>query len=167
MDILLADSVSKRVEGLISAEAPQILNSGLSERINDLEREYSSGDWRIGLLIASEVAQQKFCKFKNMEEAISIGIRTGLAYTTNGVVSAPLEGIADVKLRPRKDKGQYISLYFAGPIRGAGATQQIVSLLIADYVRIKMNVEKTCTNCSKISRFETSEIPGLFESLLN
>ena len=29
VDIILADSVSKRVEGLISAEAPQILNSGV------------------------------------------------------------------------------------------------------------------------------------------
>ncbi len=158
VDVLLADSVSKRVEGLISAQAPQIINSGVAERINDLEKEFSSGDWRIGLLIASEVAQEKFCKFKNIEEAVSIGIRTGLAYTTNGVVSAPLEGIAEVKLRPRRDNGKYISLYFAGPIRGAGATQQVVSLLIADYVRIKLNLQKYDPTEEEINRYYTEVI---------
>ncbi len=156
--IILADSVSKRVEGLISAEAPQIINSGVAERIDSLEKKYPSGDWRIGMIIAAEVAQQKFCKFKDLEEAVSIGIRTGLAYTTNGVVSAPLEGIADIKLRLRKDNKKYISLFFAGPIRGAGATQQIVSLVISDYVRVKMNIDKYDPDEDEINRYYTEVI---------
>ncbi len=162
VDIILADSVSKRVEGLISAKAPQIINSGVAERISDLEMKYSAGDWRIGLVIAAEVAQQKFCKFKDLEEAVSIGIRTGLAYTTNGVVSAPLEGIAEVKLRPRRDKGKYISLYFAGPIRGAGATQQMVSVIIADYVRNIMNIEKYDPDEQELNRYCT-EVTDYYE----
>ncbi|MBS3113145.1 DNA polymerase II large subunit, partial [Candidatus Woesearchaeota archaeon] len=84
IDIPLALDMAERVEGLISAVMPQILKSGVAERIRELEREYGILDWRVGLIVAIEVAKQKFCKFENVKEAMETGIRVGLSYITLG-----------------------------------------------------------------------------------
>ncbi|MBT4248414.1 DNA polymerase II large subunit [Candidatus Woesearchaeota archaeon] len=159
VDILLAASVGKRVEGIIAVVEPRIVDSGVAERIFTLEKKYGPGDWRVGMVIAWEVANHQFFKMDKEEHALATGIRTGLAYTTNGVVSAPVEGLAAIKLRPRQDgKGEYISVYFAGPIRGAGATQQGVALIIADYVRVKKGLAKYDPTPDEVNRYYTEMI---------
>jgi len=142
VEVQLAKNMAERVVGLISVIAPQIVDSGVVERIMELEKEYGSLDWRVALRIAGEIAEEKFCKFENQEEAMSVGIRAGFAYVTVGVVSAPLEGIASIDLKDRMDKrGKYMSLSFAGPIRNAGGTAAVVAILIADYVRKKFKYD--------------------------
>ncbi len=133
--IPLAKNMAERVEGLITSVAPQIKNSGVTERIVDLEKEHGTLSWKVALIIAKEVAEEKFCKFKDKREAIEVGIRTGFAYHTVGVVAAPLEGFVELKIKKRRDGKEYFSLFFSGPIRGAGGTAMGVALIIADYVR--------------------------------
>ncbi|MBI4140902.1 DNA polymerase II large subunit, partial [Candidatus Woesearchaeota archaeon] len=136
VEISLAKNMAERVVGLISVIAPQIANSGVVERIIELEKQYAALDWRVALKIAEEVAQQKFCKFKDQHEAIDVGIRTGFAYVTVGVVSSPLDGIVNIDIKKRLDgRGEYFCINFAGPIRNAGGTAAAVSLIIADYIR--------------------------------
>ncbi len=136
VEVKLAKNMAERVVGLISVVAPQIANSGVVERIMELEKQYGSLDWRVGLAIAGEIAQQKFCKFKDQKEAIDIGIRTGFAYVTVGVVSSPLDGMVGIDIKKRMDnRGEYFCVNLAGPIRNAGGTAATVCLLIADYVR--------------------------------
>lgn len=136
--IPLAENMAERVEGLISSVAPQIAGSGVTERIVELEREHGALSWKVALEIAKEVAQEKFCSFEDQREAMEVGIRTGFAYHTVGVVAAPLEGFVELKLKKRKDGKEYFCLLFSGPIRGAGGTASAVSLLIADYIRKKL-----------------------------
>ncbi|MBI2673128.1 DNA polymerase II large subunit [Candidatus Woesearchaeota archaeon] len=139
VEIPLAKNLAERVEGLISAVAPQIKGSGVVERIAELEKEFKPQDWRVALKIAEEIAQEKFCKFKNKKEAMEIGIRAGFAYITVGVVASPLEGFVELKLKNRLDNGkEYFCLMYSGPIRSAGGTAGAVSVLIADYIRKKM-----------------------------
>jgi len=136
VEIKLAANMAERVVGLISVIAPQIANSGVVERIIELEKQYGSLDWRVGLSIAGEIAQQKFCKFKDQKEAIDVGIRTGFAYVTVGVVSSPLDGLVGIDIKKRMDgRGEYFCVNMAGPIRNAGGTAATVCLVIADYVR--------------------------------
>ncbi len=142
VDIPLAKNMAERVEGIISIVAPQIRNSGMVERIAELEDKYGKLDWRVALVIAEEVAREKFCKFKNKLEAIEVGIRVGLAYVTIGVVSSPLEGFIRLDLKKRRDGKDYFCLYYSGPIRSAGGTAASVSLLIADYLRNKFGYER-------------------------
>src|SRR3989344_7126393 len=119
-EISLAANMAERVVGLISVIAPQIANSGVTERIIELEKQYGSLDWRVALKIAEEVASQKFCTFKDKKEAMEVGIRTGFAYVTVGVVSSPLDGIVNIELKKRMDnRGEYVCVNFAGPIRKA------------------------------------------------
>lgn len=135
--IPLAENMAERVEGLISSVAPQIIGSGITDRIVELEKEHGALGWKVALEIAREVAEQKFCTFPSKREAIEVGIRTGFAYHTVGVVAAPLEGFVELKIKKRADGKEYFSVLFSGPIRGAGGTASAVSLLIADYIRKK------------------------------
>lgn len=139
VEIKLAENLAERVIGLISAVAPQLSDSKAIERILELEKKYSPLDWRVALQIALEISQEKFCKFKDLKEAMEVGIRTGFAYITLGVISAPLEGFTSLEIKDRLDgKGKYFCLNYAGPIRAAGGTAAAVSVIIADYVRISM-----------------------------
>jgi len=104
-------------------------------RIKELEQQYSVQDWRVALTIAAEIADQRFCTFETKERAMDVGIRVGIAYVTNGIVSSPLEGFVRLEVRKRKDEGTYVALFFSGPIRSAGGTGASLSVLIGDYVR--------------------------------
>jgi DNA polymerase II large subunit len=145
VSVTLAETLAERVIGLIGVIAPQIKNAGVERRIEELEAQYKILDWRVALQIAYEIAQQKFCEFKDELEAITIGVKTGFAYNTLGVVSAPLEGMTTIELKDRLDahsregkQKKYFCLNFAGPIRNAGGTAAAVCVLIADFVRVKM-----------------------------
>ena len=138
VEIPLARNMAERVEGLITSVAPQIKDSGIVERIYELEKLYSKLDWRVAFVIAREVAEEKFCKFKDKLEAIEISLRIGLAYLTNGIVASPLEGFTKLKLKKRKDGEEYFCLYFSGPIRSAGTTATCAFIALADYIRHEM-----------------------------
>ncbi len=166
VEIKLAKNMAERVEGLISVVAPQLINSGVTERIIDLEKQYAPLDWRIALIIAHEVAEQKFCKFKDKKEAIEIGIRTGFAYQTGGIVSAPLEGFIELKIKKTADGKEYFSPCYAGPIRGAGGTAAAFSLIIVDYVRVKMGYAKYDPTENEINRYKI-EIQDYHERVTN
>jgi DNA polymerase II large subunit len=139
VEIQIAQNMAERVVGLVSVMAPQIIGSGITERIIELEKQYGSLDWRVSLQISLEVAQQKFCAFKDEKEAMEIGVRIGFAYATVGVVSSPLEGFVNIELKDRVDKsGKYFCINFSGPIRNAGGTAAAQCVIIADYVRKHM-----------------------------
>src|SRR3989344_2570355 len=74
VEIPLARNMAERVEGLISTVAPQIKNSGIVKRVEELEEKYGKLDWRVALIVSLEVAREKFCLFKDKHEAMEIGI---------------------------------------------------------------------------------------------
>ncbi len=136
--IPVAKNMAERVVGLVSVASPQIAKTNITQRIAELEKEYGQLDWRVAFKIAEEVAKEKFCKFKDRHEAMEVGIRVGFAYLTLGIVSAPLEGFTGLKIKKRKDGKEYFALQYAGPIRGAGGTAASTSVILGDYVRVKM-----------------------------
>src|SRR3989338_253712 len=140
VDIPLAKGMAERVEALVSAAWPQLLGSGVAQRIIELEKQFSALDWRVALTIAAEVADAKFCQFPAKKEAIETGIRVGLAYITLGVIAAPLEGFIDITIKKTRDGKEYLAANYAGPIRAAGGTAAAVSVIIADYVRTKQGL---------------------------
>ncbi len=159
VEIQLAKNMAERVVGLISVLAPQIVGSGVVERIIELEIQYSALNWRVALQIAVEIAQEKFCKFKSKEEAIDIGIRTGFAYSTVGVVSSPLDGIINIEFKSRNDgRGKYLCVNYGGPIRNAGGTNAALSVIIADHVRKSMNYDVYDATDDEVKRAYTELI---------
>ncbi len=155
VDIPVARDMAERVEGLMSAAAPQLIGSGMIQRIIELEKQYGRLSWEVALLIAEEVSKEKFCKFKDKKEAMEVGIRAGFTYHTLGIVSAPLEGFVELKIKKRADGKEYFAMSYAGPIRGAGGTAAAVSLIIADYMRKAHNYEKYDPTDKELSRAYT------------
>ncbi len=153
--IPLAKNMAERVEGLVGAVVPQIINSGLSSRIQEIEKKFRKLDWRVALSIALEVTEGKFCKFENNIKAMEAGIRVGLAYLTLGVVSSPLEGFVELKIKKRKDGKEYFCIMYSGPIRSAGGTAGAVSVILADYIRKKMGYDAYDPTEDEIKRMAT------------
>jgi len=166
VDIPLARTMAERVEGLISIAAPQLKGAGVPKRIQELEKKYKPLSWEVALLIAEEVAKEKFCKFKDKKEAMEVGIRTGFAYHTVGIVSAPLEGFVELFIKKRRDGKEYLAMSYAGPIRGAGGTAAAFSIILADYIRNVMGYEKYDPTSKEINRFYT-ELEDYHERITN
>ncbi|NOZ80566.1 MAG: DNA polymerase II large subunit [DPANN group archaeon] len=153
VSIFLAENMAQRVEGLLSIAYPQLKGTGLNRRIEELEKKYGALAWEVALVIAEEVAKEKFCSFTDRKEALEAGIRAGFAYHTVGIVSAPLEGFIELRIKRRKDGKEYLALSFAGPIRGAGGTGASVCVLIGDYLRGIMGFAAYDPGEDEINRF--------------
>ncbi len=167
VEVRLAENLAERVIGLISAVAPQLAESKAISRIIELEEKYGALDWRVACRIALEIAQGKHAEFKDEKEAIEIGIRTGFAYVTLGVVSAPLEGFTSLDIKKRRDgMGEYFCINYAGPVRAAGGTAAAVSILIADYVRTHMGYAEYDPNEKEIRRCQ-AELEDYHEYVAN
>src|SRR5439155_25706329 len=131
---------------------------GVADRIRELSK--SKNREELSLIVAKEVAAGKFtAEFQDKEHALDQAIRTGLAILTEGILVAPLEGIAGVRLLRNDDGTDCASISFAGPIRAAGGTGQALSVLIADVVRRELGIGKYRATEKEIARMK-EEIPA-------
>jgi len=79
------------------------------------------------LQVAIAVAKGEIKNFESKRDAIEAAVRVAMAVLTEGVVAAPIEGIAKIDLAKNDDGTDYIRIYYAGPIRSAGGTAQALS----------------------------------------
>jgi DNA polymerase II large subunit len=166
VDVVFARNMAERVTGIISVAAPQINGPAVIKRIKELESKYSSLDWRVALIVSQEVAEEKFCKFSTKKEAMETAIRMGFTYHTLGIVSAPLEGFTELKIKKRHDGKEYFAAKYSGPIRGAGGTAAAFSLLLADFIRIKNGYSPYDADEQEIERYVT-ELDDYHERVTN
>ena len=148
VEIPQALDLAARVEELVGPKdiAPSI--RAVTKKISNREM--------VSLEIARTIAKES--TGKRVEDALDQSIRTGLAILTEGVLVAPLEGIAEVKLGTNHDGSNYVDLYFSGPIRSAGGTGQAMSVLIADVVRRQLGIDAYKPTEKEIERYK-EEIP--------
>jgi DNA polymerase II large subunit len=126
---------------------------GVAERIRGLSLDHNREE--VSLLIAKEYAR---LPAKSPEFAVERAIRLGLAVLTEGILVAPLEGIASVSINRNSDGSDYLTVYFAGPIRSAGGTGQAMSVLIADVVRRELGLGRYAPTGPEVLRLK-EEIP--------
>ncbi|MDR0791478.1 MAG: DNA polymerase II large subunit, partial [Methanomassiliicoccaceae archaeon] len=150
IEIPQAEDLASRVEKLLSDWNVE----GVSDDIRRLTAEHGNREV-VSLLIAKEIAKKPA---ESKEKAIDRAIRVGLAVLTEGILVAPLEGLADTKIKTNADGSEYLDLIFAGPIRAAGGTGQAMSVLIADMVRRELNIGRYIPTEPEIKRFH-EEIP--------
>lgn len=155
VEVSLATTLAERVTGLISVKYPQVKGCGIEKRIKELEQQYGFLDSAVCLQIAEEVAKEKFCKFKDLLEAMDAGIRIAFAYITLGVVSSPLEGYTHIMLKKTADGKDFLAAYFSGPIRSAGSTTAAFALLIIDHLREVMGFAKYDPTENEVKRMVT------------
>jgi len=150
IEIPQALDLAQRVEELVGPKNIAPIIRKVTKKIGNREL--------VSLDIARYIANGKNFTFGSIEKSLDQAIRTGLAILTEGVLVAPLEGIAEVKLGTNHDGSNYVDLYFSGPIRSAGGTGQAMSVLIADVVRRELGINAYLPTENEIERYK-EEIP--------
>jgi len=148
-EIPRAKDLAERVDGLVGPK-------GIADRIKELEDEISREE--VAFQIASEIVtntdvEGKPDSIEVQEKKADQAVRTALAILTEGVVAAPLEGIAKVKIKQNFDKTNYLAVYFAGPIRSAGGTAAALAILITDYIRRAIGLDPYKPTDREIERY--------------
>ncbi len=142
VEMPLASDMADRIEELIDIR-------GIADEIRDLAKAKSREE--ISIEISRKVAQMYASEGKT--KAVDKAVRVGLAILTEGILVAPLEGIADVSIDTNSDGTDYVSVVYSGPIRGAGGTAQALSVLIADVVRRDLGIGSFKPTDDEVERY--------------
>jgi DNA polymerase II large subunit len=142
-ECIIAKDIADLVEGLVG---PKEVAVSIRELSAKLQRE------EIAFKIAEEIVYGKFGSME-AEAAAEQAIRTALAIFTEGLTAAPIQGVAQVKIKTNSDRSRYLAIYFAGPIRSAGGTDQALTLVVGDFVRRLLGLDRYKPTEEEISRF--------------
>ena len=142
-ECVIAKDIADLVEGLIGPK-------GVANSIRKLNPTFQREE--IAFKISEEIISGKFGKLEP-EPAAEQAIRTALAIFTEGLTAAPIQGIAQVKIKTNLDQSKYLAIYFAGPIRSAGGTDQALTLVVGDFVRRLLGLDKYKPTPDEIGRF--------------
>ncbi|MCX9083759.1 MAG: DNA polymerase II large subunit [Candidatus Methanoperedens sp.] len=143
-EIPIAKDLADRVEKLLNIE-------GVAKKLRELETTMSREE--AALQVAICVAKGEIQQFDSNKDAIEAAVRVAMAVLTEGVVAAPIEGIAKIDLAKNDDGTDYIRIYYAGPIRSAGGTAQALSVLAADYVRANLGIARFVPRPEEVERY--------------
>ena len=140
----IALDLAQRVEELIGPK-------GVAQRIRELNEQLKSRE-ELAFKIVEEII---FGRFGHMEEnqGADQAVRTALAILTEGITAAPLQGIYQVTIRKNPDNSKYLAVYFAGPIRSAGGTEQALILVVADFARRLLGFDRYKPTIEEVQRF--------------
>jgi DNA polymerase II large subunit len=144
IEIPIAKDLADRVEKLLNIE-------GVAKKLRELETTMSREE--AALQVAISVAKGEIKRFDSNKDAIEAAVRVAMAVLTEGVVAAPIEGIAKIDLAKNDDGTDYIRIYYAGPIRSAGGTAQALSVLAADYVRANLGIARFVPRPEEVERY--------------
>jgi len=142
-EVEVAKDLASLVEGLAGPK-------GVAERIRELSQTMPREE--LAFKIAEEIVYGKF-EHLHAREAAEQAIRTALAILTEGITAAPLQGVARVAIKDNSDRTKYLAIYFAGPIRSAGGTEQALTLVVGDFVRRLLGLDRYKPTPEEVSRF--------------
>ncbi len=145
-----AEDMAMRVEKLLA----HLKIDGISLEIRALCAEMPREE--VAFTIARRLARD--ASRGTLEARIDAALRVGLAVLTEGILVAPLEGLAEVHLREGRGGTTYIELYYAGPIRAAGGTAQALSVLLADVLRRDLGLAAYVPEENEVGRYQ-EEVP--------
>ena len=150
-EIPRAQDMASRVEKLLAHLGIEGISTEIRELATRMPRE------EVAVAVARRLAQDARGG-RSVADRVDAALRVGLAILTEGILVAPLEGLAEVHVRPGPDGAPYIELYYAGPIRAAGGTAQALSVLLADIVRRDLGLAAYRADPEEVGRFQ-EEIP--------
>ena len=139
----VAKDLAELVEGLVGP-------SGVAENIRELCEKLPREE--VAFKVAEEIVRGKFGHLDE-QEAAEQAIRTALAILTEGITAAPIQGVAHVLIKHNPDRTRYLAIYFAGPIRSAGGTEQALTAVIGDFIRRLLGLDRYKPVEEAINRF--------------
>lgn len=127
---------------------------GVAQRFRDILLEEKDRMKTIFRLFKEMVLEEgDWYKEPDMQKRIEQSIKTSLVIMTEGVVVAPLDGLPYVKLGDNSDGTKYVDIYFAGPIRAAGASAAVLPLILGDYAQKLLNLGRYQPTHDEIERY--------------
>jgi DNA polymerase II large subunit len=144
VEVRIAKDVAARVEGIVGPP-------GVAEHIRSLEQGGMPRE-DIAFEMSRKIAAGDLLK-ADKEFLIEQAVRTGLGILTEGVLVAPTEGIAKVRIKQNPDGSDYVAVYYAGPIRSAGGTAAALSLVLADIARRECGVSDYRATDTQVMRY--------------
>ena len=122
---------------------------GVAARIRELSEIMPREE--VAFKIAEEIVEGAFQA--NGLSAADQAVRTALAILGEGVTVAPIQGIVKVDAKRNPNGTSHLSIYFAGPIRSAGGTEMALTLIVADFVRQLIGLDKYKATDEEAKRF--------------
>jgi DNA polymerase II large subunit len=142
-ECIIAKDLADLVEGLVG---PKGVAQSIRELGSKLPRE------ELAFKVTEEIIYGKFGHME-AEAAAEQAVRTALAIFTEGLTAAPIQGVAKVTIKMNSDRTRYLAIYFAGPIRSAGGTDQALTLVVGDFIRRLLGLDRYKPTDDEISRF--------------
>ncbi|MFB6227912.1 MAG: DNA polymerase II large subunit [Halobacteriales archaeon] len=153
VEIPVAEDMADRVENILGIP-------GVAARVRELEGEMSREE--AALALAADFAAGRVGEYDTPGGKIEGAVRTAVALLTEGVVAAPIEGIDRVEVATNDDGTEFVRVFYAGPIRSAGGTAQALSVLVADYTRSLLDIDRYKPRDVEIERY--AEEVALYDS---
>ena len=126
---------------------------GIAKRYREAMKE-TKGDRMLTIFkIFKEIIEQEWCTIPDPQKRIEQAIKTALVINTEGVVVAPLDGVPQILISENPDKSKYINIYYAGPIRAAGGTSAVLPVILGDYARILMGLDRYKPTEDEVERY--------------
>ena len=144
VEIKPAPDLASRVDGLIGVK-------GIEGIIRKLAGQKSRS--KLAFEVVKEICSSD--EFGSMEpiKRMELAVKVGSAILTEGILVAPTEGIQGIREYKNRDGSNYISVLYAGPIRGAGGTAAALSVALADYARRLFSVGAYKATPEEIERY--------------
>lgn len=139
----IVKDLAEMVEGLVGPP-------NVAERIRELSKK--TDKYKMAFIVSEDIVHARF-GHTNLQESAEQALKTALAIMTGGITAAPIQGIAHVRIKKNFDRSSYLAIYFAGPIRSAGGTEQALILIIGDYIRRRLGLDRYKPTNDEIKRF--------------
>ncbi len=145
VEVALASDLADRAETLVGPK-------GVAKRFRELVVN-EPDRMKVIFQIFREILEEKWVKIPDVEKRLELAIKCGLVIMTEGVVVAPIQGIPQVKISKNPDGSKYVDIYFAGPIRAAGGTAQVLPLLLGNYAMEILGLDRYKPTQDEIERY--------------
>ena len=126
---------------------------GIAKRYREVIEEKNGDRMQAVFQLFKEIIDQKWCRIEDDSKRVEQAIKTCLVLNTDGVVVAPLDGVPEIKISKNPDGSKYIDIYYAGPIRAAGGTATVLPLILGDYARILLGLDRFKPTEDEIGRY--------------
>ncbi|MCX6804279.1 MAG: hypothetical protein NTY48_06990 [Candidatus Diapherotrites archaeon] len=145
VEVIPAMDLADRVESIIGL-------FGLAKRFREIFNE-SKDRRKAYFQLFREILDQKWWKIPSEQQRVETGIKACLLIETEGVVVAPLDGVPKVEINSNQDGTKYIDIYFAGPIRAAGGSSTVIPLILGDFARTHLGLDRYKPTQDEIERY--------------
>ena len=145
VEVVPAVDLADRAETIIGLPGLAKIFRDIFEEVKDRRKAY--------FRLFQEILEQKWWLIPDDQKRVEIGIKTCLLIETEGVVVAPLDGVPKVEINTNPDGSKYIDIYFAGPIRAAGGSSTVIPLILGDYARQFMHLDRYKPTQDEMERY--------------